>query len=196
MTARGGDKKKIASNKTKQGVLGLAMDDQRTAAVVEQWDADPWLLCTPGGTVDLQTGTLRAARPSDYMTMTTAVAPGGACPLWHKFLDRVTAGDKKLIRYLQVCCGYALTGLVRGAQAGVPVGRRPQRQIHIRGNRESRAGRLRGDGADGDAGRGEAWSGAASDRASEIARRTAGGGGGERARHALERDQGQDADRR
>ena len=59
MTARGGDKKKIASNKTKMGVLGLAMDDQRTAAVAEQWDADIWQLCTPGGMVDLQTGKLR-----------------------------------------------------------------------------------------------------------------------------------------
>ncbi len=37
------EKKKIASNKTKMGVLGLAMDDQRTAAVAEQWDADIWI---------------------------------------------------------------------------------------------------------------------------------------------------------
>ena len=30
------------------------------------------------------------------MTMMTAVAPGGACPLWHKFLDTVTGGDAEL----------------------------------------------------------------------------------------------------
>ena len=43
----------------------------------------------------------------------TAVAPGGECPLWHAFLDRVTAGDEALQQYLQRVCGYALTGLTR-----------------------------------------------------------------------------------
>ena len=57
--------KTLATNKTKMGVLGLAMDDQRTAAVPEQWDADIWKLCTPGGMVDLQTGKIQPALPSD-----------------------------------------------------------------------------------------------------------------------------------
>jgi hypothetical protein len=36
---KGDRKKMIASNRTKMGVLGLIMDDQRLAAVAEQWDA-------------------------------------------------------------------------------------------------------------------------------------------------------------
>ena len=71
-------KKMIASNKTKMGVLGLAMDDQRTAAVAEQWDADIWKLCTPGGMVDLKTGKIRPALPDDYCTMMTAANTGRA----------------------------------------------------------------------------------------------------------------------
>ena len=36
------------------------MDDQRMAASAEQWDADIWKL-TPGGMVDLKTGTAAVA---------------------------------------------------------------------------------------------------------------------------------------
>ena len=46
--------------------------------------------------VELRTGLLRAHRPGEYMTKITAVGPGGECPLWHKFLDRITCGDKEL----------------------------------------------------------------------------------------------------
>ena len=68
-------------------------------------------LNTPGGIVDLRTGALRRAVPEDYMTKMTAVAPGGACPLWHKFLETVTGDNPGLEKYLQVACGYSLTGL-------------------------------------------------------------------------------------
>jgi putative DNA primase/helicase len=92
-------------------VVSLASDDRRMAATAEQWDADPWLLCTPGGTVNLRTGKLREAQRADYMTMMTAATPGGDCPRWHDFLDVVTGKNTKLQEFLQVCCGYTLTGL-------------------------------------------------------------------------------------
>jgi len=47
------------------------------------------------------------------MTKITAVAPGGECPLWHKFLERITGGDKELQKFLQRAAGYALTGSIR-----------------------------------------------------------------------------------
>jgi putative DNA primase/helicase len=43
----------------------------------------------------------------------TAVAPGGECPLWLKFLDRVTDSDSDLAAFLQRICGYSLTGSTR-----------------------------------------------------------------------------------
>ena len=103
----------VASAKTVAAVERLAKADRHHAATVEQWDSDPWLLNTPGGTVDLRTGKMRRHRAEDYLTKTTAVAPGGECPLWLSFLGRITADDATLQAYLQRMAGYALTGSIR-----------------------------------------------------------------------------------
>ena len=58
----------IASARTVVTVERLANADRRHAATVDQWDADPWLLNTPGGVVDPRTGNPRPAVPTDYMT--------------------------------------------------------------------------------------------------------------------------------
>ena len=47
------------------GVIALARADRMLAASSGQWDADPWQLGTPGGTVDLRSGELRQASPHD-----------------------------------------------------------------------------------------------------------------------------------
>ncbi len=104
---------RIASAQTVSAVERLARADRRHAATVDQWDADPWLLNTPGGIVDLRTGTIRPARREDYQTKITAVIPGGEFPLWQKFLARITDGDEELQRFLQRMSGYALTGVTR-----------------------------------------------------------------------------------
>jgi putative DNA primase/helicase len=101
----------LTSAKTVAAVERLARSDRRHAATADQWDSDLWLLNTPGGTVDLRTGKPRAHRSGDYMTKTTAVAPGGECPLFLKFLDRITDGDGELQSYLQRVFGYCLTGI-------------------------------------------------------------------------------------
>ena len=103
----------LASNKTVAAVQHLAKSDRRIAATIDQWDADPWLLNTPRGIIDLRTGEMRPARIDDYCTKITAVAPGGDCPTWEIFLRRVTGGDDELIAFLQRMCGYALTGITR-----------------------------------------------------------------------------------
>ena len=101
---------KIESAKTISAVESLARADRRLAATVDQWDADPWLLNTPDGVVDLKTGILRPHRVEDFMTKITAVGPGGNCPLFLAFLDRIMNGDHELISYLQRVFGYGLTG--------------------------------------------------------------------------------------
>jgi putative DNA primase/helicase len=103
----------LASTKTVNAVQTLARADRRHAAVTEQWDIDPWVLNTPAGTVDLRTGILRPHRRADYITKITSVPPGGACPLWLAFLERIMNGDQMLIGYLQRVAGYALTGDTR-----------------------------------------------------------------------------------
>ena len=104
--------KALTSAKTVAAVEKLAKADRRIAATTDQWDADPWLLNTPAGVIDLRTGHLRQHDPRDHLTKITAVAPGGAgdCPNWLAFLDRVTDGDRDLEAFLQRIFGYALTG--------------------------------------------------------------------------------------
>jgi putative DNA primase/helicase len=84
-------------------------------AVPKQWDADPWLLNTPDGVVDLGTGKIRPFDElgRDYMTKITSVSPNPTCKIhkWRSFLNRVTAGDVELQDYLKRAVGYCLTGV-------------------------------------------------------------------------------------
>ena len=89
---------KIANGKTVAAIEKLARADRRHAATVDIWDADPWLLNTPAGIVDLQTGKMLPHDPAQYITKITAVAPDGHCPRWLQFLDEITGGDKELRR--------------------------------------------------------------------------------------------------
>jgi putative DNA primase/helicase len=105
--------KSVASANTVAAVERLAKADRWLEATTDQWDADPWLLNTPAGIVDLRTGAMRPARIDDYATKITAIAPGGQCPTWQKFLRPVTGDDPGLIAYLCRLCGYSLTGETR-----------------------------------------------------------------------------------
>lgn len=100
----------LASAKTVYAIERLAKADRRLAATSDQWDGDPWLLNTPKGTIDLRAGRMRRHDPHDYITKTTAVGPGGECPIWLAFLQRVTGGDSELEAFLQRMLGYSLTG--------------------------------------------------------------------------------------
>lgn len=104
---------KYGQANTVASIERLAKADRRHAATIAQWDADPWLLNTPAGVIDLRTGSLRQGDRTAYMTKITHVAAGGACPTWHKFLHAATAGDGELIGFLQRMAGYALTGETR-----------------------------------------------------------------------------------
>jgi putative DNA primase/helicase len=101
---------KLASSGTVSGVERLARTDRRHAATTDEWDADPWLLNTPGGVVDLKTGRTRANERADRMTKITTATPRGLCPQWTAFLANITGGDVELQAYLQRMVGYCLTG--------------------------------------------------------------------------------------
>jgi putative DNA primase/helicase len=103
---------KIAGAQTVAAIERLARADRRHAATANQWDADPWLLNTPAGTIDLHTGELHRHEREQYMTKMTAAGPGGDCPSWRRFLDRVTDGNSELQAFLQRVIGYCLTGSV------------------------------------------------------------------------------------
>jgi putative DNA primase/helicase len=107
---------KDARHKTVAAVVGLSRTDRRQAATTAQWDADPWLLGTPDGTIDLRTGKLMPARQGDYITKIASVTPASespaqSCQMFLEFFQRVTGGNEKLQDFLQRACGYCLTGL-------------------------------------------------------------------------------------
>jgi putative DNA primase/helicase len=107
--------KLIASARTVSSVERLGQCDPQLVAIVEQFDSDPWLLNTPGGTFDLRSGKMRSHNPNDYITKITGITPDVEMPtpIWDAFLKHITAGDTELEGYLQRKTGYELTGVTR-----------------------------------------------------------------------------------
>lgn len=100
---------------TVAGALKFVAADPAITCDNALFDANPFLLGTQGGTVDLKTGELRPARRDDYISTLTAVAPSETadCPKWLRFLREATCGDDELVRFLRQICGYCLTGTTR-----------------------------------------------------------------------------------
>jgi len=110
------NKPKIAAAATAGAVERYSRADPIFAVTTDKFDADPWLLGTPDGVVDLRNGQIRSARPDDYISKQTAVAPaapGTAAPLWLRFISEACGNDATLVAYLQRVAGYALTGDTR-----------------------------------------------------------------------------------
>jgi putative DNA primase/helicase len=95
--------------------LELAKSIQGVTVAVSELDADPWLVGTPDGALDLRTG--QPITPERRQLLTKSIGArfdaGTGCPLWLAFLDTVTGGDAELSAYLQAAVGYTLTGLCR-----------------------------------------------------------------------------------
>ena len=105
---------KIEATSFAGGVERFAKADPKVAVTMKYWNSDPWLLGTPGGTVDLRSGLVRPASPEDGITKVTSVTPDtSGCPRWLRFLAETTGNDGELIRFLQQWCGYSLTGITR-----------------------------------------------------------------------------------
>jgi putative DNA primase/helicase len=104
--------KTIASGRVIGATERLAQSDRRLAATVDQFDADPWVLNTPSGIVDLRSGQVRPHDQLAYLTKITTVAPDrdGDITTWLSFLNRITDGNQELVDYLQRMVGYSLTG--------------------------------------------------------------------------------------
>lgn len=80
----------------------------------EELDSDPYALCTPGGVVDLRTGGMVPASPSQSHTHATAVTPRVMpTPMWNRFLTDTFGDDdagEEMKTYLQSLCGYSISG--------------------------------------------------------------------------------------
>lgn len=93
-------------------MVSLAESEPGVPVIPEHLDADPWLLCTQSGVVDLRTGGLQPHDRELLITKLVPVAydPAATCPAWEAFLDRIMGGDQTRVTFLQRAIGYSLTG--------------------------------------------------------------------------------------
>ena len=93
----------------------IAMNLHPIADSGEMWDADPWRFGVANGIVDLQTGTLRAGRQDDRITMQSCIVfdDTATAPRWESFLPEIFGDDHDLIGWLQRFFGYCMTGITR-----------------------------------------------------------------------------------
>ncbi|NHK27612.1 hypothetical protein FF098_006830 [Parvularcula flava] len=104
---------KITSAATRVAVERIARADRRVAMLPGQLDANPWVLNTPGGIINLRNGEMACHTQDQHQTRITSHGPARGktdCPLWRRALDEWSGGDAELVAYLQRVAGYVLTG--------------------------------------------------------------------------------------
>jgi len=107
---------KLQSTRTLKAVEQLCRNLPSFLARSASFDADPFLLGTPGGTVDLRTGEMRKSDPGDMITILAKVTPaprGTPCPKWMAFMMQVMAGNTDLIKTMQMWAGISASGTAR-----------------------------------------------------------------------------------
>ncbi|MHB9031908.1 MAG: phage/plasmid primase, P4 family [Anaerolineae bacterium] len=100
------------SARAKRDMLDLAWSEPGIPLPPDAFDRDPWLFNCLNGTIDLRTGELHAHDRNDLITRMAPVHydPEATLPLWDRFLDTATNGDRELQGFLMACAGYSLTG--------------------------------------------------------------------------------------
>lgn len=106
-------RKRLGAANTFAAVLRIASSDPAHATAADAFDADPWILNTPSGVVDLRSGSLMPHDVKFLCTKITTASPEpGGCPQFLRALERAIP-DPDVRRYMQRLAGYWLTGVVR-----------------------------------------------------------------------------------
>lgn len=107
------DVRKCETSNGLGGVLDLASALLPFAHTVADLDADPYLLNTANGTLDLRTFQSRRHDPADRCTKVTRAAyePSACSQMWQTFIDTVLP-DEGVRGYLQRLAGLSLLGKV------------------------------------------------------------------------------------
>jgi putative DNA primase/helicase len=111
-----GDWAKSSQSVTRlRAMIELAKSEPGIPVSVDQLDADPWLINTLSGTLNLHTGELRKHDPADLITKLAPVEydPQATCPAYEAFLDRIFQGNTWLIEYVERLLAFSLTGDIR-----------------------------------------------------------------------------------
>ncbi|MEJ1089407.1 hypothetical protein WDU99_13890 [Microbacterium sp. Mu-80] len=94
-----------------KGVLSLAASMPGISVKATELDADPFVLNTPSGSLDLKTFELTPHDPLDRITKITrgSFDPLAPCARWMSFLEQILP-DPEVRAYLQRVLGVALIG--------------------------------------------------------------------------------------
>lgn len=113
-TIKGTEGKRLASRILDAGqpkrIMQLASMQGEVIRRPDIFDADPMVLNTKSGIVNLETGRLYPPSPSYHCIHITHSGYGGKHTLWNEFLREATGGDKEFEDYLQRVAGYMITG--------------------------------------------------------------------------------------
>lgn len=103
--------RKSQSARAVRAMIEMAKSEPQVVVRPDAFDRNPHILNTPSGIVDLRTGELRTAEPSDLLALQTSVGydPEAECPTFIRFMGQVFPDDQ-VIAYVQRWCGYLLTG--------------------------------------------------------------------------------------
>ncbi len=95
-------------------MVELATTEPGIPVRVDEMDADPWLLNTASGALNLRTGTLVGPERRDLVTKLAPVEidSDSACPTWEWFVSWAMLGDDEMVEFLRRAVGYSLTGAV------------------------------------------------------------------------------------
>jgi putative DNA primase/helicase len=104
---------KSEDSKRIKSLVSLAQTEAGIPVLLDELDADPFVLNAKNGTVDLRTGELREHRKSDLITRTTGIEYefGAQSELWDRVLSEACGGDAELAAYIQAVAGYSLIGV-------------------------------------------------------------------------------------
>ncbi|WTX01145.1 phage/plasmid primase, P4 family (plasmid) [Streptomycetaceae bacterium NBC_01309] len=114
------NRRRALSSSGMRSILEVASSAPDMVLGPDELDADPYVLCTPGGIVDLRTGALEQPDPTRHTHSRSTSVPPSAMPTprWMRFLDDTFGDDtagKQMQDYLHLLLGYSITGDV-GAQ--------------------------------------------------------------------------------
>lgn len=93
--------------------VALAKSEPGVHISYEELDADPMLLNTLSGTVDLRTGEVRPHQREDMLTKMICLPLediNTPAPTWERFIREIMCGDEEMVDFLQKAAGYSLTG--------------------------------------------------------------------------------------
>lgn len=103
---------KSESSRALEAMVKLARSEPGVPVLPGELDSDLFKLNVLNGTVNLRTGELKHHEKADLITKIAPVEfnKDAKCPLLLEFLDKIMAGNAKLIGFLQRAVGYSLTG--------------------------------------------------------------------------------------